>query len=80
MIAGTGLACTLWAVAGRIQLMLVGAEAALVWHVALVIAGGARAAGTGYGGAAGSCALSAFGCATAGFFLLITLAALVVSL
>lgn len=53
---------------------------ALVWHVVLVITGGSRAAGIGYGGATGSCALSAFGCATAVLFLFITLAVLVVAL
>jgi len=54
--------------------------AALVWHVALVVTGGSRVSGLGYGRAAGSCALTAFGCATAALFLLITLAVLVVSL
>jgi hypothetical protein len=53
---------------------------ALVWHVALVVVGGSKAAGLGYGRAGGSCALSAFGCATAALFLLIMLAVLVVSL
>jgi hypothetical protein len=54
--------------------------AALVWHVVLVVNGGSRASGIGYGGATGSCALSAFGCATAVLFLFITLVVLVVAL
>jgi Yip1 domain len=38
------------------------ALAALVWHVVLVVIGGALARGIGYGESAGSCAVSCVGC------------------
>lgn len=54
--------------------------AALLWHAALVVVGVREATRIGYGGAAGSCALSGLGCAVAALLLGVTLAAFVVAL
>lgn len=53
---------------------------AFVWHVVLVALGARLVAGTSPGGAAGSCALAGLGCATAVFFLGLTLVTMAVAL
>lgn len=53
---------------------------AFVWHVILVALGARLVAGTSPGGAAGSCALAGLGCATAVFFLGLTLVTMAVAL
>lgn len=53
---------------------------AFVWHVALVALGARLVAGTSPGGGAGSCALAGLGCATAVFFLGLTLITMAVAL
>lgn len=53
---------------------------AFVWHVALVALGARLVAGTSPSGAAGSCALAGLGCATAVFFLGLTLVTMAVAL